>query len=106
MLTNGEVDVECIQETGCRGSACRFFGAKGKRYRLFWIGGKENDGVGIFVAEKWVDGIVSTESHIERALILRMVLDNVFMIYASHSGNQSRKFLEQIVAFGELCTSE
>jgi len=30
-----------------------FFGAKGNRYKLFWIGGKErSDGVGIFVAEK------------------------------------------------------
>ena len=44
----------------------------------------------IFVAEKWVDSVVSVERHSERALVLKMVLGdcllNVFMVYASHSG--------------------
>ena len=35
------VDVPCIQETRWRGNGCRFFGAKGERYKLFWMGGKE-----------------------------------------------------------------
>jgi len=36
------------------------YGAKGQRYKLFWMGGEEKlDGVGIFVAEKWVDSVVS-----------------------------------------------
>ena len=47
----------CIQETQWRGSGCRFFGAKGKRYKLLWMEGKKrSDGVGIFVAEKWGGG--------------------------------------------------
>jgi len=45
---------------------------------------------GIFVAEKWVDSIVSVERHSKRVLILRMVLDNgllnVRTVYALHSG--------------------
>jgi len=54
------------------------------------MGGKErSDGVGIFVAEKWVDGVVSVERHSERALILKMVLDNgllnVLTVYVPHS---------------------
>jgi len=41
------------------------------------MGGEEgSDGVGIFVAEKWVDSVVSVERHSERVLILKMVLDN------------------------------
>jgi len=35
-LADREVDVECIQETRWRGSGCRFFGAQGKRYKLFF----------------------------------------------------------------------
>jgi len=36
--------------------------AKGERYKLFWMGGEERlDGVGIFVAEEWVDSVVSVE---------------------------------------------
>jgi len=35
-----------------------FYGANGERYKLFSMGGEErSDGVGIFVAEKWVDRV-------------------------------------------------
>jgi len=90
-LVDREVDVACIQETRWRGSGCRFFGAKDKRYKLFWMGGKErSDVVGIFVAEKWLDSIVSIERHSERVLILKTVLDsgilNFLTVYAAHSG--------------------
>jgi len=87
------MDVACVQETRCRGSGCRFFGAIGKRYKLFWMGNKaKSDGVGIFVAEKWVDSVVSVERHSKRVLVLKMVLRdcllNVFMVYAPHSGKR------------------
>ena len=53
------MDVACVQETRWRGSGCRFFGAIGKRYKLFWMGNKaKTDGVRIFVAVKWVDSFV------------------------------------------------
>jgi len=55
------------------------------------MGGKErSDGVGILVAEKWVDSVVSVERCSKRVLILKMVLDNgllnVLMVYAPHKG--------------------
>ena len=84
-LAERQTDVACVQETRWRGSGCRFFGAIGKRHKLF-----KTDGVGIFVAEKWVDSTVSVEKHSERALVLKMVLGdcllNVFSVYAPHSG--------------------
>jgi len=52
----------CIQETQWKGSGCKFYGAKGKRYNLFWMGGEErSDGVEIFVEEKWVDSVDSVK---------------------------------------------
>ena len=49
-----------------------------------------SDGVGMFVAEKWVDSVVKVERHSERVLILKMALDNSLMnvltVYAPHSG--------------------
>jgi len=88
-LTERQVDMACVQEIRWRGSGCRFFGAVGKRYKLFWMGSKaKTDGVGIFVAEKWVDSVVSIERHSERVLVLKMVLGdcllNVFTVYAPH----------------------
>jgi len=55
------------------------------------MGGEERlDGIGIFVAERWVDSVVSVERHSKRVLILKMVLDSglldVFMVFAPHSG--------------------
>ena len=49
----------CIQELRWRGSGCKFFGTKGKRCKLLWMGDKERSiGVGIFVVEKWMDSVV------------------------------------------------
>jgi len=74
-LSDRKVDVACIQETQWKGSGCKFCGAKGKRYKLLWMGGEErSDGVGIFVAEKWMDSIVSVKRHSKRVPILKMVL--------------------------------
>ena len=59
-LAERRMDVACVQETRWRASGCRFFGAIVKRYKLFWMGSKaKTDGVGIFVAEKWVDSVVN-----------------------------------------------
>ena len=67
VLAERRMDVVCVQETRWRGSGCRFVGAIGKRYKLFWMGSKaKSDGVRISVAEKWVDGVVSVERHSER----------------------------------------
>jgi len=90
-LAERRMDVACVQEILWRGSGCRFFGAIGKRYKLFWMGSKaKTDGIGIFVAEKWVDSVVGVERHSKRVLVLKMVLGdcllNVFTMYAPHSG--------------------
>jgi len=95
-LSDRKVDTACIQETR----------APGQRYKLFWMGGEErSDGVGTFVAEKWVDSLVSVGRHGKRALILRMVLDNgllnVLMVYASHS----EKPVEEKRVFGMKCST-
>ena len=84
-------DVACIQEKRCKGSGCKLYGAKGKRYKLFWMGGEvRSDRVGIFIAEKWVDSVVSVGRHSQRVVILKMVLDsgllNVLTVYVPHSG--------------------
>ena len=67
----------------------------------------------MFVAEKWVNSVVKVKRHIERVLIMKMVLDygpwNVLAVYASHSGKtagRKREFLERIVPLGELYTLE
>jgi len=60
------------------------------------MGGEErSDGVKIFIAEKWVDNVVSVERHSKRVLFLRTILDNdllnVLMVYAPHSGKPEKE---------------
>jgi len=100
-LSDRKDDVACIQERQWKGSGCKFCGANGQRYNLYYMGGEErSDGVEIFVAEKWVDSVVSVERHSKGVLILRMVLGNgllnVLMVYAPHSGKpgEEKEFLE------------
>ena len=51
-LGERRIDIACVQEIRWRGSSCRYFGAIGKRYKLFWMGSEaKTEGVGIFVAE-------------------------------------------------------
>jgi len=60
------------------------------------MGGEErSDVVGIFVAEKWVDSVVSVDRHSKIVLILKMVLDNgllnVLWFMLLTQGNRRRK---------------
>jgi len=76
VLSDRKVEVACIQETRWKGSGCKLYGAKGQRYKQFWMGGEErSDGVEIFVADILVDSVVSVERHSKRVLNLKMVLD-------------------------------
>ena len=66
-LGERRIDIACVQEIWWRGSSCRYFGTTDKRYKLFWMGSQaKTEGVGIFVAEKWVDSVVSVERQQQR----------------------------------------
>jgi len=48
-----------------------FFDAGGKRYKLFWCGCQEKtEGVGVFVAVKWVDRVIQTDTYNERIIVV------------------------------------
>ena len=54
------------------------------------MGGKNRpDGVGIFVAEKWMDSVVSAKRHSKRLQILKMVLDDGFLNVSKVHARQS-----------------
>jgi len=55
----------------------------------------KTDGVGIFVAKKRVDSVVSVERHGVRVLVLKMVLDDCLLKFSQYmlltQGNLMRK---------------
>ena len=55
----------CQQETRWKGNcvnSVRVLGEEGSRYKLLWVGCEEGvAGVGVLVAERWVDSVVQVK---------------------------------------------
>ena len=91
VLARRKIDFCCIQETRRKGGSARWLGSHGMRYKLFWKGKEDgNAGVGILVAEKWVENIVSIDRISERILIVKLLIDkrlaHVVSMYAPQTG--------------------
>ena len=56
-LSCRKVDVCCFQETRYCGGNCRIIKGKDTRYKLHWSGNKGTAGVGMFVAEEWIEKV-------------------------------------------------
>ena len=59
-LRERKVDACCLQEVRWRGERARFFGVKGKTYKLWWCGNDDKTGgvVGILVKEEMCVNVV------------------------------------------------
>ena len=62
-LSRRKVAVCCIQETRYRGGNCGTIKGKDTRYKLYWSGNdKGTVGVGVFVAEEWIEKVFEVQS--------------------------------------------
>ena len=90
-LTRRRIDICCVQESRWKGGSARFISGKDSRFKFFWSG-EENGlgGVGILIAEKWVDSVLSVARLDSRIINMRFMIGkqlvNVFSIYAPQSG--------------------
>src|SRR5213083_131660 len=84
------LDFCCLQETRWRGEGNKWLGAKGKRYKFFWKGKDGLAGVGVLVAEKWVERVIEVKKMSERMMLLRVSIGanilNVISGYAPQVG--------------------
>jgi len=59
MVGRREIDFCCVQEAKWKGENARTLEGGDKRYKFFWKGCKQGtSGVGILIAEKWIDKVV------------------------------------------------
>ena len=66
-LHRKNIDFCCAQETMWKGGSARMLGAIGRRYKFFWQGcNKGTAGVGVFIAERWIDSVVDVVRVYER----------------------------------------
>ena len=74
-LSRRQVDLFCVQETRYRGGHCRIIKGKDSRYKLFWSGNsKGTAGVGVFVAEKWIEKVFEVKRVSDRIILVKIIV--------------------------------
>ena len=90
-LERRRIDICASQETRWKGGSARMIPGKDHRYKFLWTGDDTGfGGVGILVAEKWIDKIISVDRHSSRQMSLRILIGrkmlNVITAYAPQPG--------------------
>ena len=71
MAVKGHLDFCCLQETRWRGEGTRKMGA----YKLFWMGCEKGiHGVGMLVADRWIEKVLDVNRVSERLMVVRMIV--------------------------------
>ena len=89
-LSRRKVDVCCIQETRYRGGNCRTIKCEDTRYKLCWSGNdKGTAGVGVFVAEEWIEKVF-VQRVSDRIILVKLIVGQhvvtFLSVYAPQSG--------------------
>ena len=95
------LDFCCLQETGWKGEGARKLGD----YKFFWMGSEKGiHGVGMLVADRWVEKVLEVKRVSERLLLLRVIVGksvlNLLSIYAPQVGRpmeEKEEFLAMMV---------
>ena len=106
MLSRRSIDVCAVQETRYRNGHCCMVTGKDSKYKLYWSGNsKGTAGVGVFLAEKWIQKVFEVKRVSDRIILIKLVVGlrvlNVLSIYAPQSGlsdNDKDNFYDQLRA--------
>ena len=89
------------------GGSARSFGNEGTMYKFFWAGCEDGlAGVGILVAERWVDKVIEVKRISERIMVLRVVVGNsilnIVSFYAPQVGRSTEEKEEFYGVLGKV----
>jgi len=106
MAERRDLDFCCLQETRWKGGSARVIGS----YKFFWVGCEKGvSGVGVLVADRWVDSIIEVKRVSERILVLRVVVGksvlNLVSAYAPQSGRPIEEKEDFYACLGETIGS-
>ena len=85
------MDVCCIEETRYHGGNCCTIKDKDTRYKFYWSGNdKGTAGVGVFVAEEWIEKVFEVQRVSDRITLVKLVVGQhavtFLSVYAPQSG--------------------
>ena len=103
MAPSRHLDFCCLQETGWKGEGARKLG----RYKFFWMGREEGyHGVGVLVAEEWIEKVLDVKRWSERIMVLRVVVGrsvgNLISVYAPQTGRSKEEKEEFFTVLGKI----
>jgi Reverse transcriptase (RNA-dependent DNA polymerase)/Endonuclease/Exonuclease/phosphatase family len=106
MVERRRLDFCCLQETRWKGGNARTFG----RYKFFWSGCEGGTaGVGVLVADKWVDHVLEVKRISERIMVLRVKVEksvlNLITVYAPQVGRPMEEKEEFFVDLRKILSS-
>jgi exonuclease III len=104
MVARWRLDFCCVQETRWKGGSVRTMGKKGERYKFFWAGSDQRGfaGVGILVAERWIDKVIEVKRVSERVMVLRVRMGKTVMNLVSAYAPQAGRGIEEKEEFYAL----
>ena len=103
MAASRHIDFCCLQETGWKGEGARKLGG----YKFFWMGREEGyHGVGVLVAEEWIEQVSDVKRWSERIMVMRVVVGrsvvNLVSVYAPQSGRGKEEKEEFFTVLGKI----
>ena len=76
-MSRRNVDACYIQEVRWRGASTRMIQGKDSQYKMFWVGTEDGTGgVGILVAERWIENVIDVNRVNDRIMLVKLLLDN------------------------------
>ena len=93
-ITRRNTDPCCLQEVRWRGASARFVAGKDSKYKFFWIGNDlGTSGVGVLLAEKWVDKVYDIKRVSNRIILSKLLVEDA--VLAVLSVNPPQRGLEE-----------
>ena len=104
MLPRRLIDICCVQESRWRGESAQKIAGRNSYYKFFWKGDDSGSGgVGVLVAGKWIDNVVSVVRHSTRLIMLQLLWEksiiNFVCVYAPQpelSAEEKDRFYKQL----------
>ena len=90
MLTHQKLDLCCLQDTRCRGGLAHLVKGKDSTHKFFRSGDLSGfGGIGIMLAEKWINNVISVTRYdclcLQLRFLVGIIIVNVISCYASQS---------------------
>jgi hypothetical protein len=105
MAKRRRLDFCCLQETRWKGGSARTLGD----FKFFWIGCDGTSGVGVLVAEKWVNRVLEVKRFSDRLMVIRVIVGksvlSLVSVYAPQVGRSMEEKEEFYILLGNVLSA-